>query len=195
MPPRAIELPQILLIASTVLLSWLGMQIVHEAGHVAGAWLSGGSVCRVVLHPLEFSRTDLSHNPSPLLVAWSGPAVGVLLPVVLFALARVAHLPGWYIARFFAGFCLIANGAYIGAGSFDRAGDAGDLVHHGAPIWTLWLFGLLTAPLGLLLWHGLGRYFGLKPSAGRVSLLAAWSSFAAVVTVIAAELLYSRLTG
>lgn len=42
---------QILLIASTVLASWLGMQAVHESGHVLGAWFTGGLVARVFLHP------------------------------------------------------------------------------------------------------------------------------------------------
>ena len=61
---------QLVLIASTVLLSWLGMMAVHEFGHVLGAWITGGRVERVVLHPLRFSRTDLAHNPSPMFVVW-----------------------------------------------------------------------------------------------------------------------------
>jgi hypothetical protein len=74
---------QVILIASTLLGSWLGMQAVHELGHVAGAWLTGGRVEKVVLHPLTISRTDLAHNPAPLLVVWAGPTVGVLLPLAL----------------------------------------------------------------------------------------------------------------
>ncbi len=45
---------QLLLVVSTLALSWLGMMVVHEFGHAALAWLSGGSVARVVLGPLEF---------------------------------------------------------------------------------------------------------------------------------------------
>jgi Peptidase M50B-like len=67
------RLNQIVLILSTVLGSWLGMQAIHESGHVFGAWLTGGRVTRVVLHPLTISRTDLAHNPSPLAVVWAGP--------------------------------------------------------------------------------------------------------------------------
>ena len=37
------------LVAVTGAASWYGMMIVHELGHVAGAWLSGGRVARVVL--------------------------------------------------------------------------------------------------------------------------------------------------
>ena len=36
--------PNILLFAAMVPLCWLLMMLVHEAGHVAGAWLSGGVV-------------------------------------------------------------------------------------------------------------------------------------------------------
>lgn len=62
---------QAVLIGSTVLGSWLGMQAVHEAGHVVGAWLTDGRVARVVLHPLTISRTDLAENPRPLAVVWA----------------------------------------------------------------------------------------------------------------------------
>ena len=58
-----------ILIASVGLGSWLGMQAVHELGHVLGALASGGRVARVVLHPLTISRTDLVANPRPALVA------------------------------------------------------------------------------------------------------------------------------
>ena len=60
-----------ILMASTLLGSWLGMQAVHELGHVFGAWLTGGRVQQVVLHPLTISRTDLAENPSPLVVVWN----------------------------------------------------------------------------------------------------------------------------
>src|SRR5262245_57967645 len=110
---------QAVLIVSTLLGSWLGMQAVHELGHVAGAWVTGGRVERVVLHPLTISRTDLADNPRPLFVVWAGPVVGVVLPVLLWLLAGVARLPGAFVLRFFAGFCLLANGLYIGVGSFD----------------------------------------------------------------------------
>ena len=46
---------------------------------------------------------------------------------------RLVRVPGLYLWRFFTGFCMIANGLYIAVGSFDRVGDAGDLLRHGAP--------------------------------------------------------------
>src|SRR3954447_25675166 len=120
-----------ILIASTLLGSWLGMQAVHELGHVCGGGLTGGKVQRVVLHPLTVSRTDLGENPAPLAVVWAGPLLGVLLPLAAWGLAAGLHLRGAFLLRFFAGFCLVANGGYIGGGSFDRLGDAGQRLRHG----------------------------------------------------------------
>lgn len=173
------------LIGSAVLGSWLGMQAVHEAGHVVGAWLTGGRVERVVLHPLTISRTDLSHNPRPLVVVWAGPVVGVVVPVALWLLAAWRKVPGAFVLRFFAGFCLLANGLYIGVGSFDRIGDCGDLLRHGSPIWHLWMFGAATAPAGLWLWHGLGKHFGLGPEKEEVRPAIAYGALAAFLALLA----------
>src|SRR5947209_16580674 len=101
------------------------MQAVHESGHVLGAWLTGGRVARVVLHPLTISRTDLVSNPNPLAVVWAGPVVGAVAPLGLWGLAAAARLTAAFVLRFFAGFCLLANGLYIGVGSLDRIGDCG----------------------------------------------------------------------
>ena len=62
------RLPQLILIASTVPLVWLWMQILHECGHVLLGWCTGGEVRRVILHPLTISRTDLDANPFPLVL-------------------------------------------------------------------------------------------------------------------------------
>jgi hypothetical protein len=107
--------PQLVLIVCTLACSWLAMQIVHELGHVIGAWWTGGVVAKVVLRPWTFSRTELTSNPEPALVAWAGPMIGALAPLVSWLVAKIGHCPGAYLLRFFAGFCLIANGAYLGA--------------------------------------------------------------------------------
>ena len=60
------------------------------------------------------------------------------------------------VARFFAGFCLIANGAYISVGSFDRVGDCGEMLRTGTPLWVMLLFGAVTIVWGMFLWHSLG---------------------------------------
>jgi hypothetical protein len=83
---------QVVLITSTLLASWLGMQAVHELGHVLGAWLTGGRVTAVVLNPLTISRTDLAENPQPLFVVWAGPAFGVVFPTTALAGPSLNHL-------------------------------------------------------------------------------------------------------
>jgi hypothetical protein len=157
------------LILATLIASWFGMQQVHELGHVLGAWLTGGQVERVVLPIVGFSRTDLAANPRPLVVAWSGPAFGAMAPLMAWLAAAAIRMPVAFVLRFFAGFCLVANGLYLGVGAFDKVGDCGDLLRHGAQTWQLWLFGLATAPAGLWLWHGLGPKFGLGANAQPVS--------------------------
>jgi hypothetical protein len=107
---------QILLIVTSIAFSWLAMQVVHEMGHLLVARLTGGEVLKVDLHPLIVSRTDLGENPHPLAVVWGGPLVGSIFPLLLLALASACRLPGLYMFRFFAGFCLVANGVYIGIG-------------------------------------------------------------------------------
>jgi hypothetical protein len=161
------------------------MQAVHESGHILGAWLTGGKAARVVLNPFTISRTDLAHNPNPLVVVWAGPIFGVAMPLLLWCVAVATKWRGAFVLRFFAGFCLLANGIYIGLGSFDRVGDCGEMLRHGAAPWQLWLFGASTAPVGLRLWHGQGRQFGLAPAAhGKVDHVAAYGSLAACVGLL-----------
>ncbi|MBA3484280.1 MAG: M50 family metallopeptidase [Pirellulales bacterium] len=133
------------------------MQAVHELGHVVAAWLSGGTVQRVILNPFTISRTDVSPNPHPLIVAWAGPLVGVGLPLIAAACSRPVLPAARRFLDFFAGFCLIANGTYIGVGSLDAVGDAGDMLRLGSPRWLLAAFGIFSATCGLWIWHRLTK--------------------------------------
>ena len=187
--------PRAALLLCLVPLCWLGMQIVHEAGHVLAAWATGGGVTAVVLHPLAISRTDVSPNPHPLGVVWAGPLFGSLVPVAAWLVTATFHRPSAYLWRFFAGFCLIANGAYIGSGAFDPVGDAADLTSLGVPPWFLAVFGLTTLPAGLALWHRQARHFGLGPDAEPVPRRHAWTVLALLAAVFTAELAWSAATG
>jgi hypothetical protein len=184
------RLLQILLIVTFIGFSWLAMQVVHEAGHVLVARLTGGEVIKVALHPLIVSRTDLGANPHPLAVVWGGPLVGSALPLLVFALAAACRAPGVYLFRFFAGFCLIANGVYIGIGWLLADGaDPSVMTENGSPVWVLVAFGLLTVPVGLYLWHRQGPHFGLGEAKGNVSPRAALTSVALFLVLTGAELL------
>jgi hypothetical protein len=163
------RMDQCLLLIGLISLSWLGMMAVHEAGHVTAAWATGGVVQRVVFHPLTLSRTDVWPNPHPMVVLWAGPLAGTLLPAIPAAAMRRRHSAVGDVLRFFAGFCLIANGVYIGLGTFHPVGDAADMLRLGTPRWGLAGFGLAAVLPGLWLLHkaspalGFGRQPTLMP--------------------------------
>jgi hypothetical protein len=84
---------------------------------------------------------------------------------------------------------LIANGLYIGIGSFGRVGDCGEMLRQGSQLWQLWLFGLITIPVGVWFWHGQGAEFGLGKSPKTVSPAIAYSYAAICILILAAELI------
>jgi hypothetical protein len=136
---------------------------------------------------LTISRADAAPDRHPLLVVWCGPLVGVIVPLGALAVMSVVRSRYSYLLRFFAGFCLVANGVYLGTGSFSDVGDAGDLLRYGAPRWTLIVFGLVCVPAGLWLWHGLGPSFGLGEPKGRVDRRAAVTILVLLLVVVLVE--------
>ena len=180
---------QVILIVTFLGFSWLAMQAVHEFGHVVGAWATGANITKVALHPCIISRTDLGHNPHPSFVVWAGPIIGSVLPLSAFLVAAICRSPGVYLFRFFAGFCLIANGFYIAFGPPEGGADTGVMALHGSPRWVMVLFGLLTAPLGMYLWHRQGPHFGLGEAEGKVSRKAVIVSASLLLAIVAVELM------
>lgn len=178
---------QLLFALSLLGLSWLLMMAVHELGHILGVLATGGSIECVVLHPLAISRTDVFPNPSPGVVVWLGPILGCLIPLALLTATsgRQPLLRG--SIQFFAGFCFIANGAYIALGSIEHIGDSGVMLKTGSPHWLLCAFGLLTIPTGFYLWHKLGRLSDFVKSTSLISRSAAYSVFALLVIVVLLE--------
>jgi Peptidase M50B-like len=183
------RLPQLLLLFTFLPLCWLLFQAVHELGHVTAAVATGGKVENVVLHPLAISRTDVVGSAHLALVVWAGPVVGVVVPLILWGVFKAAGLNWTYLVRFFAGCCLVANGAYLGVGSFGGVGDAGDLIRLGVPAWALWLFGAVTVPLGFYLWNGLGPSFGFGSARGKVDRGAVFVSCGLLVLVVVLEVM------
>lgn len=136
-------------------LCFYGMELSHESGHLAAGWLTGAAGMQLEWLPWSFTRTAFAVNPHPLAVVWSGPLAGILLPLALWRLGK--NRRGEPRLRFFAGLCLLANGVYIGLGSFDRTGDCLEMAAAGTPSWVMLSFGLLAGSAGLWLWHGLKR--------------------------------------
>jgi hypothetical protein len=164
------------------------MQLCHELGHVLHAYLSGGRVQAVILHPLVISFTDVRPNPEPLFVAWGGAIWGVLLPLALWLGGHFVVPERAWVLRFFAGFCLIANGVYLAAAIWEPAGDARTLLNHGAPLWLLAVVGTTTAATGLWCWNGLGHNFGWKRSNGQIDTVVAWTTATLLIITIGVEL-------
>lgn len=140
---------------------WYAFMAVHESGHVLAAWVSGGTVERVVLHPLQFSRTDLGSNPHPVFVALAGAVWGCVLPLGAWLVARGLKWKYAVLLRAFAGFCLVANGAYLGAAFILPVGDASDLIRLGVPVWAFAVPGIVAFGAGLWVWDGMGERFGI----------------------------------
>ena len=97
-----------------------------------------------------------------------------------------------FLARFLAGFCLVANGAYIGFGSFEGIGDAGELLRLGCLPSMLWGFGLLTIPTGFWVWHGAGADFGFGPHAKAVDPAAPKLTTILLIVIVILELSFGH---
>jgi hypothetical protein len=190
---RLNRLQQVLLLAALLALSWIAMQAAHELGHVLTAWATGGEVRGTVLHPLVISRTDVSPNPRPLAVAWGGPLVGSLLPLAVAGMLQLTQMPTRRYADFFVGFCLIANGAYVGLGAVDPVGDAAEMLRHGSPPWLLVAFGAVAFGAGLWIWHRASSEFGFGRAPRTVTAQeACWALAVAALVTAAAALLGRR---
>ena len=184
------RLRQIVLILSFLAFAWLAMQAVHECGHIVAALATGGRVEKVVLHPFALSRTDVAPNPHPLPVVWAGPLFGSALPVLAWAFVCRCRAPFVVLWRFFAGFCLVANGVYLVGGSFARGADPGDLMRLGVPQAVLVAVGLVGSVCGLWLWHRQGHYFGLGDSGGQVQSGAVVASVLLLAAIATGEFIY-----
>jgi hypothetical protein len=172
---------------ATILLSWLLMQAVHEAGHVVAGWCIGDRVVQVVLHPLAISRTDLEPGHHPVWTTAAGPVFGSLAPLLVWIITARSGARCAFWLRFFAGFCLIANGAYVGVAVIAPVGDAEVLLQHGVPGWLLGLYGLATVPAGLALWNGLGPEFGWGPRGKSISWRATLVLIAVLMAIVVLE--------
>lgn len=180
---------QSLLISSTLAFSWLAMQVVHEAGHVLHLLATGGSIEQLTLHPLELSHTLPSANPCPFVTAVGGPLWGVLFPLLLWWIVARLIPARSYLAAFFAGFCLVVNGAYLAGDAIVQGGDGLQFVQYGIPPWTLVTVGVFLVAAGLYVWHGLGAHFGLGKRAQRVNRTDALAMAASLGFLVFGELI------
>lgn len=162
------------LVLASLAAAWLGMMLVHEAGHILFAWLTGAAVERVSLPIIGFSQTHLGVNPRPVTVAWGGFVVGTVVP---FSIWAVAFWRRWKIEpglRLFAAICLLANGAYMASALAQPIGDVEDIILNGGASWPLMVSGTLVLLAGVLLltWRGIADLFrrACRATPGAVAL-------------------------
>ncbi len=132
----------------TVLLvaSWCVMTFTHETGHIVGGYLSGATLQAADLLPWHLPYSIFDPDPKPLATLWSGPIIGVAVPLALAFSIRQSWM--WFIANF----CILANGTYLATSclSGDRYLDAPKLLEHGAHPITIGLYCLLTIGCGYM---------------------------------------------
>ncbi|MCC6969309.1 MAG: hypothetical protein IT434_03735 [Phycisphaerales bacterium] len=157
---------RVLIIAILLAASWYAMMLVHECGHVIAAWSTGSHVEAVRVPWLGFSQTIVPTTDWPRVVAASGAALGSALPFLAWltirCMPRIRRGTACAIARYFAGFCLLANGVYVGCAVLLPVGDTEDLVRMGVPAWTLTVIGWPIAAAGVAMWNGMAKSIGTR---------------------------------
>ena len=64
-------------------LAWCVMTFTHEAGHIVGGWLCGGTLVDAKLWPWTLPYSVFNPDPRPLVTLWSGPVLGAVVPLIL----------------------------------------------------------------------------------------------------------------
>jgi hypothetical protein len=182
----------IMLIGIWIPFSWLAMQVVHEFGHILAARATGATVEKVVLLPWTLSRTEVSPPAFPQIYHLSGALTGMLLPVILWLFGRLAKLRETFLLRFFAGFCLVANGVYLVAGIFYPMTDSGGYLAAGGSGWIPVAIGIPAVVAGFFLWNGQSKHFGFGPEPKEVSARSVLIAGTALLVLIIAEILLLR---
>ena len=134
-------------------------------------------------------------NPCPQMELWGGAIGGILFPLLIWGIWKSVRFPEVHLPRFWAGFCLIANGAYFG-GDFSQRGptDAGLLTELGTDRFSLVCFGIIAIALGLTLWNGQSRYFGWGRQAIPVRWQTALTLFCLVIMIVIGEIFAFKYT-
>jgi hypothetical protein len=135
--------------------SWCVMTFTHETGHILAGWFCGGTLRSADLLPWHLPYSIFDPDPKPLVTLWSGPILGVIVPLGLAILIRRDWM--WFIAFF----CMLANGVYIAAAwpAGDRFLDTPQMLEHGAHPVTVAVYCVLTIVAG---------YVGFRRSCMRV---------------------------
>lgn len=141
-----------LLLLGSFAFGYNAAMILHELGHACGAWLSGGTVARIALHPFSWSYTHYGAAPrSPVFATWAGMLIGTGAGLVILIVVRFFR-SAWLHPLLLTGICsLMVNGIYFGVdGVLLAGGDATRLVAMGASRAAVSGVGLIMLALGFL---------------------------------------------
>ena len=159
------------LIVTWLTFCWFAMQLLHELGHLVAAKLLGVTVVQFHFGLLTVSHTMLDETGQSqatlFAVTWAGPMIGMILPFAIWGTIAWLRVREAFLARFLAGFCLVANGCYLLGGLFFPADgyiDSSVLLAHGAMRWQIVAVGIIGIVTGFLLWNRQGHHFGIGQS-------------------------------
>lgn len=146
-----------------VVAAWYVMLATHELGHGLHALLSGVTVLNINFPLIGFPYTQVGTPTRSLFLLWGGFIWGCGIPMsAYFAVCAMKNRTVLWLRRevgFLAGFCLLANGAYLAAGAVYQIGDAAEMIRAGSPLGLLVTIGIVLAAFGLLFWHRLKLQF------------------------------------
>lgn len=127
-----------------LVVSWTVMTMTHELGHLVGGWCSGGKLQSADLLPWHLPYSVFDPDPRPLVTLWSGPILGVVIPLAVALLVR----RDWM--GFIESFCMLANGMYIATAwySGDRLLDTPRMLEYGASRFAIAVYCVVTIGVG-----------------------------------------------
>ncbi|QDT59598.1 hypothetical protein SV7mr_21070 [Stieleria bergensis] len=132
--------------AGLLVVSYCVMTFTHELGHLIGGCCGGGKLLSADLAPWRLPYSLFRPDPFPKLTLWSGPILGVLIPLLI---AWPLGKPwAWLIAHF----CVLANGCYLAIAAFtgDPLLDTARLLNSGVHPLLIAAFCVITIPCGYL---------------------------------------------
>ncbi len=142
---------QIALLFGSFCFGYNAATALHELGHALAAWMTGGAVQTMILHPFSTSFTEIASDPHPRITHIAGVVFGpavALLGVWVAWPVRSAYCMPIHLTGVTA---LASSGIYLLIGTVMGVGDADDLLRMGVPAFPLILGGSLLLAGSLML--------------------------------------------
>jgi hypothetical protein len=142
--------------------------VLHELGHAAGYWLTGGTVEHIIIHPFSWSRCiGSSVSAYPGFTTWAGVLFGTLMGLLLVVGSWRWRSPFAVLPIMTGVVSCIHNGLYLVYDCLAHTGgDANILVLYGTPRALVIAVGLLMVGVGVILGVMCLPLIGIRPSDG-----------------------------